>query len=86
MRHDQVTHADLHRLATWLSVDEPQLRPVLDRAVNTVLAVSKAEFWHQAARGEHSVETPFTHTVRDREVVSGVIDLLFRGQKCLANR
>ena len=80
MRHDQVTHADLHRLATWLSVEEPQLRPVLDRAVNTVLAVSKAEFWQQASRGERSVETPFTYAVRGRELVSGVIDLMFRGQ------
>jgi ATP-dependent helicase/nuclease subunit A len=78
MRHRDATHADLYRLATWLAVEEPQLRTVLDEAVKTVLEVSKADFWQRAVPCEHSVETPFTHRTGDHEIVSGVVDLMFR--------
>jgi ATP-dependent exoDNAse (exonuclease V) beta subunit len=78
MRHQEASYSDLHRLAMWLSVEEPQLRSVLDEAVNTVLDVSKAEFWRRAVQREHSVETPFMYDSGNSEIVSGVIDLMFR--------
>ena len=64
MRHQESTYSDLYRLAMWLSMEEPDLRSVLDQAVLTVLEVSKAEFWQRAEQGEHSVETPFTYACR----------------------
>jgi ATP-dependent helicase/nuclease subunit A len=78
MRHRDATYADLYRLATWLSVEEPQLRVVLDQAVKTVLDVSEAEFWQRATLCEHSVETPFMHGNGNLQIVSGVVDLMFR--------
>jgi ATP-dependent helicase/nuclease subunit A len=78
MRHKNATDADLYRLGAWLSMEELQLRQVLDQAVQTVLEVSKAEFWQQAAGHEHSVETPFAYEKGDRQIVTGVIDLLFQ--------
>jgi ATP-dependent helicase/nuclease subunit A len=77
MRHKKATYADLYRLGAWLSMEEPQLRPVLDQAVQTVLEVSKAEFW-EAAGDEHSVETPFAYEKGDRQIVTGVMDLIFQ--------
>ena len=59
MRQKHATAEDLRRLGMWLTVEEPQLRPVLDLAVNTVLQVSKAEFWDEAKKSDSSVETPF---------------------------
>lgn len=78
MRHKDANYSDLYRLAMWLSVEEPQLRTVLDQAVNTVLEVSKAEFWQRAAQHERSVETPFTYETGNHQIVSGVVDLMFR--------
>jgi ATP-dependent helicase/nuclease subunit A len=78
MRHKTASYTDLYRLATWLSVEEPQLRVVLDQAVQTVLDVSKAEFWQSAVLGEHSVETPFMHGDGSHQIISGVVDLMFR--------
>jgi ATP-dependent exoDNAse (exonuclease V) beta subunit len=78
MRHKNASYTDLYRLATWLSVEEPQLRAVLDQAVQTVLEVSKAQFWQSAVLGEHAVETPFMHGDGDHAIVSGVVDLMFR--------
>jgi ATP-dependent helicase/nuclease subunit A len=78
MRHERVTRADLRRLALWLTVEKPQLRAVLDEAVDTAIAVSQAEFWAQAKAAEHSVETPFMVAGEERGILTGVIDLLFR--------
>lgn len=78
MRHKDATTEDLRRLGMWLTVEEPQLRAVIDQAVDTVLAVSKAEFWQRASKGEHSVETPFAYDIDDNGVVSGVVDLMFQ--------
>ena len=36
MRHKSATREDLRRLAMWLIVDEPQLRPVIEDALDTV--------------------------------------------------
>jgi ATP-dependent helicase/nuclease subunit A len=77
MRQKDTTADDLRRLGMWLTVEEPQLRVVLDLAVNTVLQVSKASFWDEARKSEHSVETPFAFAERRNAILTGVIDLLF---------
>jgi ATP-dependent helicase/nuclease subunit A len=77
MRQKQASFDDLRRLGMWLTVEQPQLRPVLDLAVNTVLQVSKAEFWNKAKSSECSVETPFAFAESPDEILTGVIDLLF---------
>ena len=59
MRHPNATRDDLRRLAMWLTVEEPQLRAVIDEAIDTVQRVAKAEFWAEAQAGEHSEEAPF---------------------------
>jgi ATP-dependent helicase/nuclease subunit A len=82
MRHKQATRDDLRRLAVWLTVEEPQLRPLIDQALDTVEAVAGAEFWMDArASAEVHEEAPFA--VREDAnglptVVSGVLDLVFR--------
>jgi ATP-dependent helicase/nuclease subunit A len=76
MRFPQATPADLRRLAMWLTVEEPQLRTVIDEAIETVQAVAKAEFWTEAQAGEHYEEAPFAFS-EGRVLTSGVIDLLF---------
>ena len=43
----------------WLTVEEPQLRTVIDEALQTVEAVAHADFWEQAKASEHQVEVPF---------------------------
>jgi ATP-dependent helicase/nuclease subunit A len=78
MRHQAATRDDLRRLASWLTVDEQQLRPSIDDAIDTVLHVAQAEFWQAAKAGEHSEETPFTVSDAAKELTSGVIDLLFK--------
>jgi ATP-dependent helicase/nuclease subunit A len=76
MRYPHSTPADLRRLAMWLTVEEPQLRAVIDEAIETVQRVAKAEFWAEAKRGEHEEEAPFA-VVDGRALTNGVIDLLF---------
>jgi ATP-dependent exoDNAse (exonuclease V) beta subunit len=82
MRHKDVTADDLRRLGMWLTVEEPALRDVLEIAVSTVLQVSKAEFWDDAKKSDHSVETPFAFEQGQHAILTGVIDLLFRRQGC----
>lgn len=77
MRQNDATSADLRRLGMWLTLEEPQLRLVLDTAVDTVLQVSKADFWQEAKKSERSVETPFAFTADPGMMLTGVIDLLF---------
>lgn len=78
MRHEGSTYEDLYRLAMWLSVEEPELRSVLDQAVLTVLEVAKADFWQKAQQHEHSVETPFMYANAKSQLITGVIDLMFQ--------
>ena len=59
MRFPNSTPDDLRRLAMWLTVEEPQLRAVIDEAIETVQRVAKAEFWAEAQAGEHYEEAPF---------------------------
>ena len=82
MRHKAATREDLRRLAMWLTVEEPQLRAVIDEALDTVQAVAVADFWTEArASVECHEEAPFS--VRDDDgplpkVLSGTIDLIYR--------
>lgn len=77
MRQKQGSADDLRRLGMWLTVEKPQLRDVLDLAVNTVLQVSKASFWDEAKKSDRSVETPFAFADDTDAILTGVIDLLF---------
>jgi ATP-dependent exoDNAse (exonuclease V) beta subunit len=78
MRQKHATPEDFRRLGMWLTVEEPQLRDVLDLAVNTVVQVSKADFWDVAKKSEFcSVETPFAFSSNGDTILKGIIDLLF---------
>jgi ATP-dependent exoDNAse (exonuclease V) beta subunit len=83
MRHPDASREDLRRLAMWLTVEEPQLRVVIDQALDTVDAVKGAEFWTEArASAEVHEEAPFG-VKREGDggkptVVSGTIDLVHR--------
>ncbi len=78
MRHKDATPSDLYRLAMWLTVEELQLRAVLDEAVSTVLEASKAGLWEHAVQCEHSEESPFTYDLGNGRIVSGVVDLMYK--------
>jgi len=76
MRHKDASREDLRRLAGWLTVEEPQLRAVIDEALDTVERAARADFWSVAQSHVHAVETPFLVTDGNR-LTNGVIDLLF---------
>ena len=76
MRHQGATRDDLRRLAMWLTVEEPQLRAVVEEALDTIERAVRADFWPLAQSRVHSVETPFTVADSGR-LTNGVIDLLF---------
>ncbi len=82
MRHRHATPDDLRRLAQWLTVEEPRLRPMIDQAVDVALAVvSSGELASARASAECHEEVPFA--VRDASgivprVVTGAIDLVHR--------
>jgi ATP-dependent helicase/nuclease subunit A len=75
MRHPQSTPADLRRLAVWLTVEEPQLRAVIDEAIETVQGVARAAFWTEAQARDHAEEAPFAFA-KARALMTGVIDLM----------
>ena len=50
MRHKTATRDDLRRLAMWLTIEKPELRAVIDQALDTVQSVATAEFWQAGAR------------------------------------
>jgi ATP-dependent exoDNAse (exonuclease V) beta subunit len=65
----------------WLTIEEPELRTVIDEALDTVQAVSGAEFWKEArASAECHEETPFGIRVKGAgtALLSGAIDLVYR--------
>ena len=60
MERKDATRFDLERLALWLTVEFPDLRPHIGTAVDVVDHVSKAAFWQQArSASECHVEVPF---------------------------
>ena len=77
MRQKAATRGDLRRLAMWLTVGEPRLRPVIEDALDTVERTARAEFWQLAKAHESSVETPFAVAESGR-LTNGVIDLMFK--------
>jgi ATP-dependent helicase/nuclease subunit A len=83
MQRREAARSDLQRLALWLTVEFPDLRPHIGDAVEVVDHVSKAQFW-QEARGasECQVEVPFAIQQRGTsglpEILRGVIDLVYR--------
>jgi ATP-dependent exoDNAse (exonuclease V) beta subunit len=80
MRHPTATRDDLRRLAMWLTVEEPQLRPMIEEALDTVARVANAEFWRLAQDGARSVETPFAVLEAGHRLANGVVDLLFQSE------
>ena len=80
MRHPTSTREDLSRLAMWLTVEESQVRAMIDDALDTVQAVASGTFWAEAkVAAERHEETPFA-VLENRNgvptVLSGVIDLV----------
>jgi ATP-dependent helicase/nuclease subunit A len=89
MRHEDAARADLERLARWLTVEAPELRPFIGEALDLVEAAAKAPFWQDARAGaEVHVEVPFAVRVAATgpvataasvpTVLRGVIDLAYR--------
>lgn len=84
LRHQNVTAADLKRLALWLTLETSELRPVIDDAVATVQAMSAKEFWAEAkASAECHEEVPFAIRVAGDgdvvpKVINGTIDSVYR--------
>jgi ATP-dependent helicase/nuclease subunit A len=82
MRHKSATKDDLRRLAMWLTIEEPELRTVIEEALDTVEAVSGGEFWKEArASAECHEETPFGMRVEGgagTKLLAGAIDLVYR--------
>ena len=90
MRHRAATREDLRRLAMWLTVEEPQLRAVIDEALDTVQAVASGAFWAEAkASPECHEEAPFA-VLEKRDgvptVLTGVIDLVHRSRGRVEDR
>jgi ATP-dependent exoDNAse (exonuclease V) beta subunit len=77
MSQKRATAEDVQRLGMWLTVEQPQVRQVLELAVKTALYVSKCDFCDEAKRSDCSVETPFAFAESSNAILSGVIDLLF---------
>jgi len=80
-RHKEATRDDLRRLAIWLTVEQPQLRTVIDEALEVVQRVAAAAFWQEATESDEChVEVPFTRQQEDpsRHLIAGAIDLVYR--------
>lgn len=84
MRHDDATRADLERLARWLTVETPDLRPFIPEALALVETVSKAPFWQEARAGaDVHAEVPFAVRLAQAgdappTILHGVVDLAYR--------
>jgi ATP-dependent exoDNAse (exonuclease V) beta subunit len=84
MRAGTRDRAHLQRLASWYAFDNPELRPVVPEALDTVERVMTADFWQRAlAAEERHVEVPFAARVEGASgapptILHGIIDLAFR--------
>ena len=79
MHYKNVTRDDLRRLAMWFTVEELELRAVIEDALDTVEAVAQADFWREARQAsEQHVEVPFSISRGPGQLLSGVVDLAFR--------
>lgn len=89
MRHGSATRADLERLARWLTVERPDLRPVIPQALDLVTAVSTSPSWAEARAGEiGELAANDTAPASDRRAinVSGREILAAVSQLCLRAR
>jgi ATP-dependent helicase/nuclease subunit A len=82
MRYKAATRDDLRRLAMWLTVEQPELRRAIDKAVDTVQVVSRAAFWAEARESSQAdEEVPFgilgSEGARP-QLLNGVIDLVYQ--------
>jgi ATP-dependent helicase/nuclease subunit A len=90
-RHPDAQRADFERLARWLTVESPDLRPFIPEALAVVERVAGQPFWAEALEGgAMHVETPFAVCLQPGAslgrvggfarptVVHGVIDLVFK--------
>ena len=81
MRHPASTRDDLRRLALWLTLEEPQLRPLIDHALDTVAGLGASGFWrHAQTSPERYEEAPFSmlEAGDTPNVLTGTIDLVYR--------
>jgi ATP-dependent helicase/nuclease subunit A len=89
MRHPAASPDDLHRLALWLTLEAPQLRPLVDHALDTVAALARGGFWQAAqASAERWEEAPFAvleaagaqpgPACAPPNILTGTIDLVYR--------
>ena len=82
MRHQNTTHDDLRRLAMWLTVEEPQLRAVINEAIDTIQAVTAQAFWAEARSSvECHEEVPVARRLDANviaKVTNGAIDVVYR--------
>ncbi|MEO8070197.1 MAG: UvrD-helicase domain-containing protein [Acidobacteriota bacterium] len=82
MRYRDTTRDDLRRLAVWLTVEEPDLRSVIEQALDTVQSVAAKPFWNDArVSAEVHEEVPFGTREQAGQlpkVINGAIDLIYR--------
>jgi ATP-dependent helicase/nuclease subunit A len=82
LRHRSAAREDLRRLAQWLTMEEPQLRAVIDQAIDTVISVvSSNELAAARATAECYEEVPFSVRTAESaspQVITGVIDVVHR--------
>lgn len=83
MRGPHRARPHLERLATWLTMGNPELRRVVPEALDTVERVMASDFWQRAlAAEERLVEVPFAVTVTAEgappRILHGIIDLALR--------
>jgi ATP-dependent helicase/nuclease subunit A len=83
MARKETTRKDLERLARWLTVDFPDLREFIPRAVDVVENVAQAGFWQEARTADEChVEAPFATQLPGPNgvpsVLHGIIDLVYR--------
>ena len=92
VRHAHAHRADLNRLARWLTVETPDLRPFIPQALDLVEDLRGAAFWSELRDAkEVHVEVPFGVRLEAGQslaggapaacptVIRGVIDLAYRG-------
>jgi len=72
MRHGSSSREDLARLAQWLTVETPDLRPFIPEALDWVDEVRQLPFWKEAAAGVvRLVEVPFAVRLAPSDAAPG---------------
>jgi ATP-dependent helicase/nuclease subunit A len=72
MRHGSSSRGDLARLAQWLTVETPDLRPFIPEALDWVDEVRQLPFWKEATAGVvRLVEVPFAVRLTPSEAAPG---------------